>query len=52
MKILIFLIKVIYNILCIIKNDIKSENFSFSFKQTFSNQKFSTIQSKPLSKHI
>ena len=46
-KILIF-----NKILCIIKNYIKSENFSFSFKQTFSNQKFSTIQSKPLSKHI
>ena len=41
-----FLIKVIYNILCIIKKYIKFENFSFSFKQTFSNQKFSTIKSK------
>ena len=40
-KILIF-----NKILCIIKNYIKSENFSFSFKQTFSNQKFFTIQSK------
>ena len=37
---------VIYNIFCIIKNYIKFENFSFSFKQTFSNQKFSTIKSK------
>ena len=35
-----FLIKVIYNILCIIKKYIKFENFSFSFKQTFSNPIF------------
>ena len=35
-----FLIKVIYNILCIIKKYIKFEIFSFSFKQTFSNPIF------------
>ena len=43
-----FLIKVIYNILCIIKKYIKFENFSFSFKQTFSNPIFFTLQSKTL----
>ena len=35
-----FLIKFIYNILCIIKKYIKLEKFSFSFKQTFSNPIF------------
>ena len=47
MKILkTFLIKVIYNILCIIKNYINFGNYSFSFKQIFSNLVFCTIQSK------
>ena len=39
------LVKVIYNFLWIIKKNIKFENYSFSFKQTFSNLIFSdTIQ--------
>ena len=36
-----FLIKVIYNILWIIKKNIQIWNYSFSFKQTFSNFIFS-----------
>ena len=40
------LIKVIYNIFCIIKKYIKFGNYFFSFKQTLSNPLFSTIQSK------
>ena len=39
-----FLIKIIYNILCIIKKYIKFRNYFFSFKQTFSNLIFSTVQ--------
>ena len=40
-----FLIKVIYNIFWIIKKNIKFGNYSFSFKQTFSNLFFlPTIQ--------
>ena len=38
-----FLIKFIYNILCIIKKYIKFGNYSFSFKQIFSNPIFSTL---------
>ena len=45
-KIFIFLIKLIYNILCIIKKYIKFRNYSFSFKQTFSNPIFSTLHTK------
>ena len=37
MKIFIFFIKVTNNILWIIKKNIKFENCSFNFKQTFSN---------------
>ena len=40
-----FLIKFIFNILCIVKKYIKFRNYSFSFKQTFSNPIFSTLQS-------
>ena len=42
--------QIIYNNLCIIKNYIKSKKISLSFKQTFSNKKFSTVQSKTLRK--
>ena len=46
-KIFIFLIKFIYNVFCIIKKYyIKFGNYSFSFKQTFSNPIFSTLYSK------
>ena len=42
-----FLIKFIYNVFCIIKKYyIKFGNYSFSFKQTFSNPIFSTLYSK------
>ena len=41
-----FLIKVIYNILRIIKKNIKFGNYSFSFKQTFSNLIFSAYNPK------
>ena len=50
-KIFIFLIKFIYNILCIIKNYIGFGNYYFlSSNQTFSNPTFSTLQSKTLKK--
>ena len=47
-KILIFLIKIIYNIFCIIKKYINFEYiyFFFSFKKTFSNPIVSSVQSK------
>ena len=45
-NIFIFFMKFIYNILCIIKKYIKFGNYSFSFKQTFSNLIFSTLQFK------
>ena len=41
-----FSIKLIYNILCIIKKYIKFRNYSFSFKQTFSNPIFATLHTK------
>ena len=49
-KIFIFLIKFIYNILCIITNYIEFEFFFFFLvlNQTFSNPIFSTLQSKTL----
>ena len=45
LKKLIFLIKIIYKILCIIKKYIKFGNYFFSFKKN-SNSIFSTVQSK------
>ena len=48
-KILIFLIKIIYKIFCIIKKYINFEFFFFfffSFKKTFSNPIVSSVQSK------
>ena len=39
-------IEINYKILCIIKKYINFGNYFFSFKQTFSNPNFSTIQSK------
>ena len=41
-----FLIKFIYNILWIIKKNIKFENYSFIFKQTLSNFIFSAYNPK------
>ena len=41
-----FFIKVIYNISCIIKKYVEFRNYSFNFKQIFSNPIFSTLQSK------
>ena len=45
-KKLIFLIKIIYKILCIIKKYIKFGNYFFSLKKKNSNSIFSTVQSK------
>ena len=47
-KIFFFFSKFIYNILCIIKKYIEFGNYSFSFKQTFLNPIFYTLQSKTL----
>ena len=49
-KIFIFLIKFIYNILCIITNYIEFEFFFLVLNQTFLNPIFSTLQSKTLKK--
>ena len=51
-KIFFFLIKFIYNILCIIKNYIEFGNYYFlsSNQTSFSNPIFSTLQSKTLKK--
>ena len=51
-KIFIFLIKFIYNILCIITNYIEFEIFFFSSKQTFSNPIFFYLTIQNIEKHI
>ena len=43
---ILFLKKINYKILCIIKKYINFRNYFFSYKQTFSNPNFSTVQSK------
>ena len=43
---ILFLKKINYKIMCIIKKYINFVIYFFSFEQTFSNPKFSTVQSK------